>query len=472
MKRSPAGSRSGPALGSERRPAVDVEFTAGSARTRVAHLPVVVLVAEPLDAVHRDADDLVPDRLGLVVGLVHGDPETIAVESPASRSRIARDEVPAPRDRRLLEVVAEAEVAEHLEEHEVALRATDVVEVVVFAAGTSALLRAHRSVVGRLLVTDEVRLEGHHAGDVEQHRRIVGDQTRGRNARVVLGHEEISKGVTELIGVHRRGHIPAEPIDGASFHRVSNPPDDVHEWISFEDPDEHRTWVFDATYLRSNYMCIYGCGCKGILAEPAPELQQGCCSFGAHFADDEDVANLQRQFERVEARHMQFHRKALKKGFLRDGDPDEDGKPTTMTRLVDGACIFLNRVGFEGGVGCALHLAALDAGERPMDWKPSVCWQVPLRLEHSTDESGHLTSRLREWKRRDWGEGGTTSAGGAPRSPTRSSGVNRSTCRHETTSWSWSEHTSTTPWSNNWNARVGYRSPTRRAAVRKRAGGQ
>ena len=42
-----------------------------------------------------------------------------------------------------------------------------------------------------------------------------------------------------------------------------------------------------------------------------------------------------------------------------------------------------------------------------MDWKPSVCWQVPIRLEHSTDESGHLTSRLREWKRRDWGEGGT-----------------------------------------------------------------
>ena len=41
-----------------------------------------------------------------------------------------------------------------------------------------------------------------------------------------------------------------------------------------------------------------------------------------------------------------------------------------------------------------------------MDWKPSVCWQVPIRLEHSTDESGHVTSRLREWKRRDWGEGG------------------------------------------------------------------
>ena len=183
-------------------------------------------------------------------------------------------------------------------------------------------------------------------------------------------------------------------------------PIDVHEWISFEDPGEHRTWVFDATYLRSNYMCIFGCGCRGILDEPAPELQQGCCSYGAHFVDADDVANVEQHFARVEPKHMQFHAKALKKGYLRDGDPDDEGNPTTMTRLVDDACIFLNRPGFAGGAGCALHIAADDNGERMLDWKPQVCWQVPLRLEHSTDESGHVTSRLREWKRRDWGDGG------------------------------------------------------------------
>ena len=194
---------------------------------------------------------------------------------------------------------------------------------------------------------------------------------------------------------------------------VPTPPDDLHEWVSFEDPDEQRTWVFDASYLRSNYMCIYGCGCKGILDEPAPELQQGCCSHGAHFVDDDDIANLVRHAERLTPEHWQFHKKGhskkgkRKKGYLADGEPEADGSPVTTTRVVDGACIFLNRVGFEGGVGCALHIAAAEAGERPMDWKPSVCWQVPLRLEHSTDESGHVTSRLREWKRRDWGEGGS-----------------------------------------------------------------
>ena len=184
--------------------------------------------------------------------------------------------------------------------------------------------------------------------------------------------------------------------------------DSVHEWISFEDPTEQRTWIFDATYLRSNHQCIFGEGCQGVLDAPAEEMSQGCCSYGAHFVDDDDVQTVVKAFVRIEPKHMQFHAKAVKGGFLRpgDADPDSDEEPPTMTRLVDDACIFLNRPGFEGGTGCALHIAALEAGERPLDWKPNVCWQVPIRLEHATDDNGHVTSRLREWKRRDWGEGG------------------------------------------------------------------
>ncbi len=41
-----------------------------------------------------------------------------------------------------------------------------------------------------------------------------------------------------------------------------------------------------------------------------------------------------------------------------------------------------------------------------MDWKPDVCWQLPLRLVDHVDDHGYVTSMLREWKRRDWGEGG------------------------------------------------------------------
>lgn len=195
---------------------------------------------------------------------------------------------------------------------------------------------------------------------------------------------------------------------GGSVRAVSeqiNEPQ-VHEWISFEDPTEDRTWIFDATYLRSAHHCIFGAGCEGVLDGPAAELEQGCCSYGAHFVDDDDVQTVVRAFVRLEPRHMQFHDKAVRGGFLRPGDPGDDGEAPTVTRLVDDACIFLNRPGFEGGSGCALHIAALEAGERHLDWKPNVCWQVPVRLEHATDDNGHVTSRLREWKRRDWGDGG------------------------------------------------------------------
>ena len=100
---------------------------------------------------------------------------------------------------------------------------------------------------------------------------------------------------------------------------------DVHEFISFEDPEEQRTWEFDATFLRSNYKCIYGEGCKGVLDAPAEELQQGCCSYGAHLIDDDDVQIVVRAFVRVKPEQMQFHAKAVRGGFMRPGEPDSDG---------------------------------------------------------------------------------------------------------------------------------------------------
>ena len=51
--------------------------------------------------------------------------------------------------------------------------------------------------------------------------------------------------------------------------RHGSVPDDLHEWISFEDPDEDRTWLLDATFLTSNWTCIYGRGCQGVLDEDA-----------------------------------------------------------------------------------------------------------------------------------------------------------------------------------------------------------
>jgi hypothetical protein len=179
-------------------------------------------------------------------------------------------------------------------------------------------------------------------------------------------------------------------------------PEDLHEWISFEDPDEERTWVFDLTFLTSPWTCIFGNGCQGVPTGPAPELEQGCCSYGAHFVDADDEASTLAYADRLTPAHWQFAAIGRRKSGPTKTNKDGEIK----TRLVDGACIFLNRPGFEGGSGCAFHIAAVEAGERPLDWKPQVCWQLPLRLEDHTESDGHVTSTLREWKRRDWGAGG------------------------------------------------------------------
>ena len=176
----------------------------------------------------------------------------------------------------------------------------------------------------------------------------------------------------------------------------------AHEWISFEDPDEERTWIFDVTFLSSSWHCIYGNGCPGIDEDPAPELALGCCSHGAHISDPEDMERVKKHVAKLTPDQWQFE--SLVKKPADWFNSDKQGE--RITRLIDGACIFLNRPGFPGGPGCALHRAALDAGEQPLDWKPEVCWQVPVRREDHEQPDGHVVSMIGQWDRKHWGEGG------------------------------------------------------------------
>jgi hypothetical protein len=203
------------------------------------------------------------------------------------------------------------------------------------------------------------------------------------------------------VGTARSARPPA-PTAAPPAAAEPAPPGDLHEYVAFDAPDEARTWVFDLTFLTSHWSCIYGRGCPGVLTAPAPEAEEGCCSYGAHCVDESDAADVLAAADRLRDDQWQHRRVAARRG----GPLRRIAGGARVTRLVDGACIFLNRPGFPGGAGCALHRAALEAGDRPMDWKPDVCWQMPLRLVEHADDSGHLTSTLREWKRRDWGEGG------------------------------------------------------------------
>ncbi len=154
--------------------------------------------------------------------------------------------------------------------------------------------------------------------------------------------------------------------------------------------DGETLWRFERDFLESKWACLYGRGCLGIGPEPAPQLGLGCCSVGAELCDVDEARLTAALAATLDPDHFEHHRDALEGGIFADGT-------RRHTRVLDGACIFLNRPGFSGGAGCALHLAALEAGESPIEWKPSVCWQLPIRVDWEVCEDGTEVATVRRW---------------------------------------------------------------------------
>jgi len=167
--------------------------------------------------------------------------------------------------------------------------------------------------------------------------------------------------------------------------------------------DGDTVWRIDTSFLESNWTCIWGRGCQGILPEPAEHLGQGCCSIGADLDGEDEARNIGALAATLDPERFEHHLDALEGGVFGDDT-------RTSTRVVDGACIFLNRPGFSGGAGCALHLEATHSGESPLVWKPSVCWQLPIKVDWEQGEGDTEVATVRRWERRDWGAEGQTMA--------------------------------------------------------------
>jgi hypothetical protein len=196
----------------------------------------------------------------------------------------------------------------------------------------------------------------------------------------------------------------AQPVEevGLDFPR---------EWLDFADPADEEHWIrADLTWLLSRWSCIFGRGCHGIV-EDRPH--DGCCSHGAFFSDLKDERTVRRFAAQLTDDDWQLRPLAVRRGSKRLDITEEDdleGEQRARTRRVDGACIFLNRPGFAAGQGCALHAFALRTGRHPLETKPEVCWQLPVRREQEwvdrPDGTRFLRSTISEYDRRGWGEGG------------------------------------------------------------------
>ena len=161
--------------------------------------------------------------------------------------------------------------------------------------------------------------------------------------------------------------------------------DFAREWVEFYDPDNaEHVIAADITWLCSRWTCVFGTpACKGTV-ENRPD--DGCCSHGAFMSDDDDVARLDDAVKQLTDEDWQFRDKGLgRKGYL-------------------------DRPGFDGGIGCALHSKALKLGVEPLTMKPDICWQLPIRRSQEWVERPDGTQVLRttitEYDRRGWGEGG------------------------------------------------------------------
>ena len=176
--------------------AVIVEnFRARTARPGVAHGPEIVAAGNAQDLSSRQAGDLLPQPERLVVVDIDGRQQLIR-----RHAVFLGHQIPGQLDGALLEVVAEREIAEHLEKGVVARGVADIVEVVVLAAGAHAFLRRHRARIGPLFQAGEDVLELHHAGIGEHQRRVVArHERRRRHDFVPLAREVAEEGRPDIV---------------------------------------------------------------------------------------------------------------------------------------------------------------------------------------------------------------------------------------------------------------------------------
>src|SRR5690606_16185888 len=179
-----------------------------AAGTGITHRPEVVrgigrtaIVADAHHALGGHADLLRPDVIGLVIGVIDGDPELVLRQpQPVGGGK----ELPGVVNGVALEIIAEAEVAQHLEKGVVTRSVTDVLQIIVLATGAHALLAADRPGIGPFLQAQKAVLELVHAGVGEQQRRVIcRHQRTGGDSGMPLLFEETKEGFTYLSAFHR-----------------------------------------------------------------------------------------------------------------------------------------------------------------------------------------------------------------------------------------------------------------------------
>src|SRR5579862_2823444 len=200
-----------------------MNLAAGTARTRVPHLPEVVFCIQLEDSISCYA------HIGPVLYcfMVRRDRQarskTLTVEyrhvklflldaEPLRRG----DQLPGVSNGIFFEVIAKRKISQHLEKRVVTVSKSDVFEIVVLASRAHAFLRSRGPSVVALFQSEKDVLELVHAGIGEQQGGVVlRHERRGMHLAVPLLNEKVQK-LTANFGASQHADTPILEIGRAS----------------------------------------------------------------------------------------------------------------------------------------------------------------------------------------------------------------------------------------------------------------
>ena len=187
------------------------------------------------------------------------------------------------------------------------------------------------------------------------------------------------------------------------------PLDFPREWIEFIDPADAEHWIrADMTWLCSRWTCIFGRGCHGTIEG---QSSTGCCNHGAYFSDKRRPQARAQLRQAVDPEDWQLY----DEGRDAKGRSRTRRRSTTTTRTDPrrdgGRCLHVRQPrGTSGWHRLRAARPRAQHGLNPLETKPEVCWQLPVRREQDwverPDETKVLRSTIAEFDRRGWGEGG------------------------------------------------------------------
>ena len=222
-----------------------------------------------------------------------------------------------------------------------------------------------------------------------------------------------------------RGPIPRS---GKARRRVapwlrprSTPP--ASGWSSPTPPTPGQRFRCDLTWLTSSWTCIFGSGCQGIYADRPDD---GCCTLGAHFTDEDDVKRVKAVVKELGEDEWQHHPGSTKVSRLDRDRGRRRSRPRSSTAPASSSTARASRPA--PAARCTSTRCSPARSRTPSSPTSAGSCRSGAPTARSSCPTGRRgwRSRITEYDRRGWGPGGHDLDWYCSATPRRTSAASRS----------------------------------------------